>query len=189
MKRCPACQRTYLDDSLSFCLDDGSALLGDGSGASDLAATIIIPEPRMTVPRKQDAFRQDYAPHQPFTQPPPAWPPVAAPQALQAVPARHGRGAAVTALICAIAAFVLLGFCVISGANDVDARLIGGIFILSVLLALAGAVFGIVATARSSKDTSAQNSKAMAVVALVLNGLYLLISVIFLILGAVASSS
>jgi hypothetical protein len=50
-------------------------------------------------------------------------------------------------------------------------------------------VAGIVAISKSSKDTGPQNAKAMSVVALVLNGLYLLISVVFLVLGAVASSS
>ena len=188
MKRCSACQRTYLDDTLSFCLEDGSALLDASSEASDLAATVIIPDPRMTVPRKQDAFRQDYAPPQPVTQPQPSWLPVAAPQTLQSVPARLGRGAAITSLVCAIAAFALLGFCLVAGANDVDDRLIGGIFILSALLALAGAVLGIIAAARSSKDTSVQNSKATSVVALVLNGLYLIIAIIFLVLSAVVSS-
>jgi hypothetical protein len=27
MKRCPECRRDYFDDSLLYCLDDGSALL------------------------------------------------------------------------------------------------------------------------------------------------------------------
>jgi len=27
MKRCPECRRDYYDDSLSFCLDDGTALV------------------------------------------------------------------------------------------------------------------------------------------------------------------
>jgi tetratricopeptide (TPR) repeat protein len=41
MKRCPKCRRDYWDDSLSYCLDDGSALLeGPGSGAQ---ATEVFP--------------------------------------------------------------------------------------------------------------------------------------------------
>ncbi|MBA2734024.1 MAG: hypothetical protein H0U54_14230, partial [Acidobacteria bacterium] len=98
----------------------------------------------------------------------------------------QGRGAAVTSLICAIAAFVLLGFCIIAGATKVDESLIGGIFILSALLALVGAVLGIVAAAKSNRDTSPHNAKTLAVVALVLNGLYLTLTIVFLILGAVA---
>ncbi|MEO6334830.1 MAG: hypothetical protein ABIO91_07580 [Pyrinomonadaceae bacterium] len=41
MKRCPECRRSYHDDSLSFCLDDGT-LLVDGP-ATDESATAIQP--------------------------------------------------------------------------------------------------------------------------------------------------
>lgn len=41
MKRCPKCQRTYEDDSLNFCLDDGSVLLLSGAGV-DTAATAVL---------------------------------------------------------------------------------------------------------------------------------------------------
>lgn len=43
MKRCPECRRDYFDDSLSFCLDDGTRLV-DGP-ATDEQATAIMPEP------------------------------------------------------------------------------------------------------------------------------------------------
>jgi hypothetical protein len=188
MKRCPTCQRTYTDDTLSYCLEDGSTLYSDGSGASDIAATVIIPEPRMTAPVMPDTYRPTPTPPRPFTAPPPAWQPHAGSLTPQTAQARPGRGAAVTSLVLAICAFVLLGFCIVAGASNVDARLIGGVFLFSVLLALAGAVVGIVAASQSSKDGSAQNSKAMAIVSLILNGLYLLISIVFLILGAAAGS-
>src|SRR5690348_14633900 len=41
MKRCPQCRRDYYDDSLLFCLDDGSALL-DGPGSVDEPVTAIL---------------------------------------------------------------------------------------------------------------------------------------------------
>src|SRR5215203_1727247 len=44
MKRCPKCRRDYNDDSLSFCLDDGSELVF-GPGATDEQATAILSEP------------------------------------------------------------------------------------------------------------------------------------------------
>jgi predicted ATPase len=40
MKRCPTCRRDYYDDSLRFCLDDGSALL-EGPAASDTPTLIL----------------------------------------------------------------------------------------------------------------------------------------------------
>jgi hypothetical protein len=42
MKRCPECARDYNDDSLSFCLDDGTELL---FGPRDEAATVVFGVP------------------------------------------------------------------------------------------------------------------------------------------------
>jgi hypothetical protein len=197
MKRCPSCQRAYTDDSLVFCLEDGSTLLTERADASDLPATLIIPDPRLTNPARPETFRpnpvpttQAQPPRAYSAQPPPnpVWPPPQIPRAPSASTERQGRGAAITSLVCAITAFLLLAFCIISGASGVDESLIGGIFIFSAVLALFGAVIGIIAAIRTGRDTNPQNSKAMAVVALVLNGIYLLIAVVFLILGAIASS-
>lgn len=41
MKRCPECRRDYYDDTLLYCLDDGSALL-DGPASMDEPATAIL---------------------------------------------------------------------------------------------------------------------------------------------------
>jgi hypothetical protein len=193
MKRCPTCQRTYADDSMAFCLEDGSTLFGESATASDLPATLIIPDPRVTNPVRPETFRPNQTPAHPqppqaYAAPPSAWPPMRGTHMLPLSTARQGRGLAITSLVCAIAAFLLLGFCIISGATGVDESLIGGIFIFSALVGLLGAVLGLVAVVKTGKDTSPQNSKAMAVVALILNGIYLLIVVIFLILGAIASS-
>src|SRR5687768_2263166 len=42
MKRCPECRRDYFDDSLRYCLDDGSALL-EGPASHDVATEILHP--------------------------------------------------------------------------------------------------------------------------------------------------
>jgi TolB-like protein/tetratricopeptide (TPR) repeat protein len=46
MKRCPECRRDYFDDSLQYCLDDGSALL-EGPGSIE-PATAILSDPNIT---------------------------------------------------------------------------------------------------------------------------------------------
>lgn len=189
MKRCPACQRTYTDDTLSYCLEEGSTLHSDNAGSSDLAATIIMPETRVTAPVNPNTSRPTPTPSQPFSAPMPSWQTPLGTQMPQTAPVRQGRVAAVTSLVFAIAAFALLGFCIIGGANGVNNSLIGGIFLFSLLLAFVGAVLGIIATARSSKEGSASNAKAMSIIALALNSVYLLIVVLFLILGAVASKN
>lgn len=43
MKLCPKCQRSYTDETLNFCLDDGTALL-DGPGSMDEPSTAILTE-------------------------------------------------------------------------------------------------------------------------------------------------
>jgi hypothetical protein len=50
MKTCPTCSRTYDDDTLSFCLDDGSPLL---SGPPDAQVTQRIPAASLTDPYAQ----------------------------------------------------------------------------------------------------------------------------------------
>ena len=43
MKRCPTCNRTYTDDTQSFCLTDGAPLLNDTGGQFDSQATLVSP--------------------------------------------------------------------------------------------------------------------------------------------------
>ncbi|HEX8653384.1 MAG TPA: hypothetical protein VF708_21390 [Pyrinomonadaceae bacterium] len=49
MKSCPACQQTYEDDSMDYCLNDGVQLVS-ATPASDPQATLHIPSPRSTDP-------------------------------------------------------------------------------------------------------------------------------------------
>jgi len=75
MKRCPQCNRTYTDDALSFCLDDGSPLQTvSAPPAYDPGATVQYPPQRETTPQPTIAYRPDQAP--PPLTPPPAWSPM-----------------------------------------------------------------------------------------------------------------
>ena len=47
MKRCPECRRDYYDETLLYCLDDGTALL-DGPVSQDGSATAILPSEEKT---------------------------------------------------------------------------------------------------------------------------------------------
>ena len=75
MKRCPQCNRTYTDDALSFCLDDGSPLVSSGAPSSfDPSATVQYPQPRETSPQPTIAFNPNQPPMPPT--PPPSWSPM-----------------------------------------------------------------------------------------------------------------
>ena len=77
MKRCPQCNRTYTDDALSFCLDDGSPLLSTSAPApSDPGATAQYPQSRETNPQPTVAFNPGQALPPPT---PPAWSPMPPP--------------------------------------------------------------------------------------------------------------
>ena len=46
MKICPRCQRTYIDDNLNFCLDDGVVL--QKSGGNEAPETVLMTHARQT---------------------------------------------------------------------------------------------------------------------------------------------
>jgi hypothetical protein len=48
MKRCPACDQTYTDDALSFCVNDGTVLVRPST--YDPQATLMSPPPSVTEP-------------------------------------------------------------------------------------------------------------------------------------------
>jgi len=80
MKRCPQCNRTYTDDALSFCLDDGSPLtIASAPPPPDASATVQYPQARDTSPQPTIAYHPGQAaPPPPAT--PPAWSPMPPPQ-------------------------------------------------------------------------------------------------------------
>jgi len=99
MKRCPQCNRTYTDDALSFCLDDGSPLVSASAPSSyDPSATIQFPQARDTSPQPTIAYGPGQAPPSstpPPPPPPPQWSPMppVAPQKRSVWPWILGIGA------------------------------------------------------------------------------------------------
>ncbi|HEY3026612.1 MAG TPA: hypothetical protein VGJ55_10720 [Pyrinomonadaceae bacterium] len=81
MKRCPNCNRTFTDDALSFCLEDGTPLLGVDAPppAYDPGATLQYPAARDTDPPPTVAYRPE-TPLVNQIRPAPAWSPMPSPQ-------------------------------------------------------------------------------------------------------------
>jgi hypothetical protein len=117
MKRCPQCNRTYTDDALSFCLDDGSPLVGTGAPASDPSATVQYPQSRETTPQPTIAFSPSQHGAPPPLTPPPAWTPMppTVPQKRSAWPWVLGIGAVLVFMGIGV---VILIFAVASITND-----------------------------------------------------------------------
>src|SRR5467141_896529 len=96
MKRCPQCNRTYTDDALSFCLDDGSPLAATSAPlAGDSGATVQYPSARDTSPQPTIAFNPGQAPPPPPPPTPAAWSPMPQPQKRSVWPWLLGIGAVV----------------------------------------------------------------------------------------------
>jgi len=47
VKRCPTCSRSFDDDTLSFCLEDGTPLVRDSALRADSQETLVSPSPTM----------------------------------------------------------------------------------------------------------------------------------------------
>ena len=113
MKKCPSCSRTYTDDSLSFCLDDGSPLLSVGasnsSPAYDPGATLQYTPARETNPPPPQNYGPAQTPGaQPFT-PTPSWTPL--PPAGGALPGQTGqkKSKAIYWILGGVAALIVVG--------------------------------------------------------------------------------
>jgi hypothetical protein len=73
MKRCPTCHRTFTDETLSFCLDDGTPLLDQsGSGPQSYGSNINIkpPQTQGNAPAPTVAYRPNTMPVNPVN---PSW--------------------------------------------------------------------------------------------------------------------
>jgi hypothetical protein len=94
MKQCPTCQRTYADDTLVYCLDDGSVL----AAVYDPQATQIIAPPRHTDPMPTAVFL-----------PPSVAPPQERTAAAAQTVVRQGVNPAVVYVLVALLALVVGG--------------------------------------------------------------------------------
>ena len=63
MKRCPKCNRTYTDEALNFCLEDGTPLVGAQPPPAEEKETMRYVAPRSTNPPPTEIYRPQ-VPHQ-----------------------------------------------------------------------------------------------------------------------------
>lgn len=73
MKRCPTCNRTFTDPSLSFCIEDGTPLVKADVPPYDAEATIVAASPSQSA--REGVPDETGVPHTPAYQAPPIFPP------------------------------------------------------------------------------------------------------------------
>lgn len=71
MKVCPKCQKTYSDDNLNFCLDDGTVLTQQAQAQDSMPETVFMNPPRPTNP--QTSFGNQPATQSSWNAPPPPY--------------------------------------------------------------------------------------------------------------------
>jgi hypothetical protein len=112
MKICPSCNRSYTDEALNFCLQDGSPLV-NSAPTSETPATARYPAPRITNPPPTEMYRPN-----PSVQPPPPMGSQGTPYQPQYTPvpqytpmpvARQPRSNAIWWILGALAVVVVLG--------------------------------------------------------------------------------
>jgi hypothetical protein len=138
MKRCPTCNRTYTDDALSFCLDDGAVLLSAAAPPAapanfDPNATIAYPAARDTGATPSQPYSTNAPPQQvvptpqptaqpmPPPMPPPAWgamPHAAPPVRKKSSPLPWILGIVGVLLVLGIGAIVMLSIAGGSNSNN-----------------------------------------------------------------------
>ncbi|HKS29975.1 MAG TPA: hypothetical protein VJS44_19290 [Pyrinomonadaceae bacterium] len=99
MKRCPRCSRTYTDDTLSYCLDDGTRLIG----GYDADATQVNPFPPASPTAPTVAYQ---APTLPSPGPPP---PATQPAFNEPAPRRKSHLLTIVAVFVALVIGVGIG--------------------------------------------------------------------------------
>jgi nitrate reductase NapE component len=207
MKRCPACQRTYTDDTLRFCLEDGTTLLGSGASApSDpLAATLIDSPPRDTSSNRSaptELLRADstfdrQSPQSPSWPPPSPsapgggriqpqrYPPFVSSSAPESVEKRTWPAFAILATGI-VTMLMLLGSFVGAGIKA-RSELIGFLFLAGMLLGIGGALAGAVVLVIAIRNPQRYGGKGIAIVGLLLNILPALFLALLIAIGIAVS--
>jgi hypothetical protein len=123
MKRCPTCQRTYTDDGLSFCLDDGALLVSAGGpqppSGFDPNATLAYPAARDTSGAPAPVYPTNPPPQQVVQTPswgPPPPTPQFQPQAKKSNPLAWILGIVGVLLVLGIGSVVI--FSLVGGSNS-----------------------------------------------------------------------
>jgi len=170
MKHCPLCRKTYNDDQLNFCLEDGELLTGfaseptHGRYADDSPPTVMLNDARRTKPQN---WPSTASPPAPWQQQMPQSRPQAAPSFVQT----RDQTLPTIALVLGLISIPLM-------------CCYGGIW-----LGLPAAVIGFLGMRNADADPNKYRGRGMAVGGMVLGVITFFASIIFGIIALIASST
>jgi len=160
MKQCPRCQRTYDDDELNFCLEDGEVLaaLQYRPYADDSPPTVLLDQSRITNPAEWPAASNPLAEWQPSGHPfhqPPQYP----------IRLTRNQSLAATSLALGVASLTI-GWCCSTG----------------MLLSPAALVTGFIALSQIRKDPSRYGGRGLALGGIVTGVIYFCVVLLILLI-------
>lgn len=162
MKRCPICNRTFDEEWLGFCTEDGAALVASGP-LPEPPPTVQIPSAPITSPEARAPFDLpgSYSPERPVA---PAWQPPPPPP-LQG--SGQKQGLAVASLVLGIFSMTF-GWCCSLG----------------LITAPTAIILGAISLVQIKNDPAINTGKPLSIVGIVLGSMYLVFwLVIFMIYG------
>jgi len=164
MKRCPTCNRTFDEEWLGFCTEDGTALIASDSMTPEPPPTVQIPTAQVTNPQGQTPFDLpgSYTPQRPVA---PVWQPPPPPPPLQV--SGQKQGLAVASLVLGIFS-ITIGWCCSIG----------------LLSAPTAIVLGAVSLMQIKNDPAQNTGKPLSIIGICMGAAYLAFwLIIFLIYG------
>lgn len=182
MKYCAKCNNSYNDDTLAFCLECGSPLMQGGSFSN--AKTEVMNQPvTANVQSKPTAAGQNIYTQQPISNP-------QYPSGTGAVAAKPSRAGLLLSLISIFFTFggillFILGLGL--AANGIQDEIVGVVIIVAMFIPAVGTLFGLIALYRAFRSRDGKGAKGFAVIAIVLNLLYVAGFIALMLLGAVSN--
>lgn len=167
MKQCPRCNKTYTDEALNFCLDDGEMLtiLPAEPRFADDPPTMVMDQARVTNP-----VNWPQAPQMP-AQPPMQW----------QQPQGQMFGTAYPAMRSPDQTLAIISLCL--GIGSVT---IGWCCYLGVLLGPAAMITGFIAMQKNKKDPQTYGGRGLAIGGIVTGAIYFALLILFFIIYGVA---
>jgi hypothetical protein len=187
MKRCPSCQRTYTDETLRFCLEDGTTLLSGAATSAapsdPMAATLLDSSPQNTGSDRSARTEVFHSPPTSGNQASPtrswgtAGTPQSSPGSWEATPpaARQPPLAsspqwtekkrswpAAISLIIGIMTWLLMAITFVGAGFKLADTLIGFSFLAGLFLSVFGIVFGAVAFGIAFRNPERYSGKGIA---------------------------